>query len=185
MTPAGGTDFSPAGPAQPFVVLFLRGCRDAGRVRGVNSVSCRISGANAPCGTMPHMSRPGCEPARCVNRAVYSSPSPGRGLCTNPTPGRQFVPTSDIAHAGGLNWEGAPSVLSAGRELARYRSEARRGLADGGRYLCARPMRLNPQLESAHEHELESKAAIPTDSKRINSAVARVLGAPGEALRVV
>ena len=36
-----------------------------------------------------------------------------------------------------VKWDGAPSALPAGREPAGYRSEARFGLADGGRHLRA------------------------------------------------
>jgi hypothetical protein len=41
---------------------------------GVNSVARRMSGAHAPRSAIPHMSRPGCEPARCVHRAASGSP---------------------------------------------------------------------------------------------------------------
>jgi hypothetical protein len=40
---------------------------------GVNSAKCRMSGAHAPRSAIPHMSRPGCEPARCVHWAASGS----------------------------------------------------------------------------------------------------------------
>ena len=49
----------------------------AGRCRCVNSVPRRMSGALAPRSAIPHMSRPGCEPARCVHRAASGSRRPG------------------------------------------------------------------------------------------------------------
>ena len=162
-----------------FCFRFLCGCRDASRVRRVNSVSCRISGANAPCDTMPHMSRPGCEPARCVNRAVYSSRSPGRGRCA-----RTRLPDANsclrrISHTQAA-WNGMARLLFCPRDASSPAIAVRHGvgllMADG---TCMRDRCcLNAHLKSAHEHGLESKAAIHTDSTRINSAVASVLGAP-------
>ena len=49
-----------------------------------------------------------------------------------------------------MKWEGAPSALPAGREPARYRSEARFGLADGGRHLrAAQVMRVTTASEGS------------------------------------
>ena len=45
----------------------------AGRCQCVNSVPRRMSGALAPRSAIPHVSRPGCEPARCVHRAASGS----------------------------------------------------------------------------------------------------------------
>ena len=45
----------------------------ARRGQCVNSVPRRMSGAHAPRSAIPHMSRPGCEPARCVHRTASGS----------------------------------------------------------------------------------------------------------------
>ena len=54
---------------------------DARRVRCLNSVPRRMSGAHARHRAGPHMSRPGGEPAQCVHRAVVGSRGPGAVTC--------------------------------------------------------------------------------------------------------
>ena len=73
-----------------------------------------MSGAHAPRRAIPHMSRPGCELARCVHRAASGSRRPRRGRSR--LPGRRFVPASDVAHArthwrAACKWGGAASSL--------------------------------------------------------------------------
>ena len=69
-------NFPPEPPKAARGLLFcsdsFEDAANARRVRGVNSAPRRMSGANAPssCSAMPHVSRPGCEPPRCVHRAV-------------------------------------------------------------------------------------------------------------------
>ena len=49
-----------------------------------------------------------------------------------------------------VKWDGAPSAQPAGREPARYRSEARFGLADSGRHLrAAQMMRVTTAIEGS------------------------------------
>ena len=49
-----------------------------------------------------------------------------------------------------VKWDGAPSALPAGREPARYRSEARFGLAESGRHLrAAQVMRVTTASEGS------------------------------------
>ena len=73
---AGGSE-----QLSPGVCLFFsetfEDAPDARRVRCLNSVPRRMSGAHAPRSAIPHMSPPGCEPARCVHRAASGSRRPG------------------------------------------------------------------------------------------------------------
>ena len=81
-------------PKSPGVCLFFsetfEDAPDARRVRCVNSVPRRMSGAQAHHRAVPHMSRPGGEPARCVDRAVFGSRGPGAVMCV-PAGGRSFI----------------------------------------------------------------------------------------------
>jgi hypothetical protein len=57
----------------------------ARRGQCVNSVARRMSGAHAPRSAVPHMSRQGCGPGRCVHRAASGSRRPGVGNATTRT----------------------------------------------------------------------------------------------------
>ena len=82
----------------------------AGRGQCVNSVPRRMSGAHAPRSVIPHMSRPGCEPARCVHRAASGSRRPGVANATTRTQIRARVGCRARTHAlaGGvqMGWRG-------------------------------------------------------------------------------
>ena len=65
----------------------------------VNSVPRRMSGAHAPRSAIPHVSRPGCEPARCVHRAASGSRRPGVTNATTRTQIRARVGCRARTHA--------------------------------------------------------------------------------------
>ena len=78
-------NFRPEPPQSPGVCLFFsetfEDAPDARRVRCLNSVPRRMSGAHAHHRAGPHMSRPGGEPAQCVHRAVVGSRGAGVVTC--------------------------------------------------------------------------------------------------------
>ena len=112
--PAGSLPFF--GPESDFSILMSPGpgprgteclfvfCCDsindaAGRGLCVNSVPRQMSGAHAPRSVIPHMSRPGCEPARCVHRAASGSRRPGVTNATTRTQIRARVGCRARTHA--------------------------------------------------------------------------------------
>ena len=84
-----------AAPNRPGFVCFFsetfEDAPDARRGQCVNSVPRRLSGAHAHHRAVPHMSRPGGEPARCVHRAVFGSRGAGVVTCVPAGVGLCFI----------------------------------------------------------------------------------------------
>jgi hypothetical protein len=79
----------------------------AGRGQCVNSVARRMSGAHAPRSAIPHMSRQGCEPARCVHRAASGSLRPGVVRVDYPdADSRRMSRTHALAGGMKMGWRG-------------------------------------------------------------------------------
>ena len=108
---------------------------DAARRRQcVNSVPRRMSGAHAPRSAIPHMSRQGCEPARCVHRAA--SGSRRQGVVGVDYPDTDSCPrrmSRTHARTGGRRANGVARLPLAALSASRFKlaGQARHLEADG------------------------------------------------------